>query len=73
MFGFFDTIIEYIQIIWSFFLNTITGLFTAITTLATSVGTATLLAGYMPFFVSASFYIAIFIVILNYIVGRQNQ
>lgn len=73
MLNFFDTLIEYIQIIWSFFLNMITGLFTAFTTLFSSVSNATMIAGHMPWFISSSFFIVIFIVIINYIIGRSNQ
>lgn len=73
MLNFFNTLIEYIQIIWSFFLNIITGLFSAITTLFNSVSSAIMLSGYMPWFITSSFFIAIFIVVINYIIGRSNQ
>lgn len=73
MLGFFDTLIEFIQIAWNYFLNTITGLFTAITTLFSSVSSATFLAGQMPWFISSSFLIALFLVVINYIIGRSNQ
>lgn len=73
MLSFFQTIIEYIQIIWSFFLNMITGLVTAFGTLFGAVGTALTLSGYVPWFVSTSFIISIFIVIVNYLIGRDNQ
>lgn len=73
MLSFFSTIIEYIQIAWSFFLNTITGTFTAITTLVSGVSTVSLVAASMPWFLGSSFLISIFIVIINYIIGRSNQ
>lgn len=73
MFGFFDTIIEFIQIAWSFFLNSITSLFTAITTLITSTATTTTLSGNMPWFISTSCILSLFILVINYIIGRSNQ
>ena len=73
MLSFFSTIIEYIQIIWSFFLNTITGTLTAITTLVSGVATASVVASSMPWFLGSSYLICIFVVVINYIIGRSNQ
>lgn len=73
MLNFFDTIVEYIQIIWSFFLNLVTGLFSAVTTLVTGVSNAVLLSAYVPWFITSSFLISIFIVVVNYLIGRDNR
>jgi hypothetical protein len=73
MLNFFEAIIEYIQLIWTYFLNIITSLFGAIATLVGSVTYAVTIAGYMPWFLGTAFFSILTVVLLNYLIGRSNQ
>ncbi len=73
MLNFFDSIIEYFQWIASFFVTMIQGLVNAFTTLFGSISNVIMAAGYVPFFISSSVFISLFVVVINYIIGRSNQ
>lgn len=73
MLNFFDSMIEYIQLAWQFFLNLITSLFSAMATLSTSIASLAALPPLMPWFLGSCYFVAIAVVIVNYIIGRSNQ
>jgi hypothetical protein len=73
MLNFFEALIEYVQLAWTYFLNLITSLFGALATLYGSITTAVALAGVMPWFLGTAFFSVMTIVIVNYIIGRGNQ
>lgn len=73
MLNFFDSVIEYFQWIGSFFVTMVQGLINALTTLFNSIANVIMVAGYVPFFISSSIFISLFVVVINYIIGRSNQ
>lgn len=73
MLNFFDTLIEYIQILFNFVVTMITGLINAFTTLFNAIGNVITVAGYVPYFITSSIFISLFVVVINYLIGRSNQ
>lgn len=73
MLNFVESLWEYLQVIFNFFITMITGLINAFTTLLNGISNVIIVAGYVPFFISSSIFISLFIVVINYIIGRSNQ
>lgn len=70
MFDFFDTVIEYISLAWEFLSNLVTSLITALTLTVTSVGTVSVLAGFMPSIIGSCIVVFFAIAVTKFIVGR---
>lgn len=73
LFNFFSTLIDFIKNIFSFLGTIINSLITSITTLLSAVGFVSTAFGFMPYFVGSSMMIALSFVVINYIIGRDNQ
>lgn len=73
MLNFFDTLIEYVQIVFQFFLNLINSLIHAVAVMTSSASLVVTLVGYMPYFISTAILIGLSVVVVNYLIGRSNQ
>lgn len=73
MWNFFDTLIEYVKLFFDFVVGIIEGLAGALETLATGVASTLTVIGIAPQFLSTSALIALSIVVVNYVIGRDNS
>lgn len=70
MVNFFQSISEYIQLFWESFTHFLKGIATVFTLLLTSFTAMSAINEWMPVFISAGAFLAVSILVINYILGR---
>lgn len=72
LFDFFGTIGDYVVLLVSFVINTIKGLFLALTTIVSGLSFTSGLAASMPAFLSTCFFTFVAIFVTKFIIGRMG-
>lgn len=72
MLNFFDVLIEYIKFAFDMLLGTVGALLGAVETLGFAIVIINNLWRSMPYFISSSFVLCIVVVVVNYLIGRDN-
>lgn len=70
MFDFFNQLLGFVEVTFSFFMNVIESLIQAITFVVTSVPFVFALASYMPAIIASCMIIIVSIAIVKFIIGR---